>query len=89
MVALVAHLVPLDPKVDGIRIKAKGCLRLAGQYDALAGDHVDAMTSDYSPLRAHTAFQLLPVAFNDIPVHITPLDLPAMPDASSVAMKRA
>src|SRR5690242_17701326 len=49
---------------DAIRL-----LQLAGELVALAGDGVEAVVGETAPLLLDLALELLPVAFNSIPVH--------------------
>jgi hypothetical protein len=49
---------------------AVGLLDLARQLIALSGNHVEVIVGEIAPLCFHLALELLPVAFNDIPVHI-------------------
>jgi hypothetical protein len=49
---------------------AVGLLDLARQLIAVSGNHVEVIVGEFAPLCFHLALELLPVAFNDIPVHI-------------------
>src|SRR4029453_3190276 len=49
---------------------AVGFLNLAAQDFPLARDDVEVVVGEIAPLLAHVALELLPVAFDHIPVHI-------------------
>src|ERR1019366_3505698 len=44
-------------------------LKKAEQFDALAVDAFDIVISQLAPLRPNLALELIPVSFDDIPVH--------------------
>src|SRR5512141_1751368 len=68
-VVLVAEFKALDLLLGFIFRDAVGLLNLACQFDALAGNDIEMILGELAPLRFHFAPELLPVAFNDIPVH--------------------
>src|SRR6185436_20938770 len=53
---------------DAVRL-----LDLPGEHVALAGDDVEAAVGELAPLLLGRALELLPVAFDAIPVHMLPL----------------
>src|SRR5512141_2086810 len=68
-IVLVARFKVLDLFFGFLLRDAVGLLYLPRQLIALAGNHVEVIVGKLAPLRFHLALELLPVAFNDIPVH--------------------
>jgi hypothetical protein len=66
----VTLLELLDLLVGLVLRDAVALLQFAGQLDALAGNHVQFVVCEFAPLGFHLALELLPVTFNDIPVHL-------------------
>jgi len=70
---LVKLLKTFDLLFGFVLRDAVGLLDLARQLIAIAGNHVEVIVGECAPIRFHFALELLPVAFNDIPVHINVL----------------
>jgi len=68
-VILVELLETLDLLLGFPLRDAVGFLKLAYQLYAFAGNHLKVVVSEVPPPRSHLAFELLPVAFDDVPVH--------------------
>ena len=67
---LVVRFKVLDLLLGFVLRDAVGLLDLARELITLAGNHVEVIVGELAPLRFNLAFELLPVAFHDIPIHI-------------------
>lgn len=65
---LIAFLKALDLLFDFILGDAIGFLNLAGQYVAIAGNDIEVIICELAPARGNQAFELLPIAFYNIPI---------------------
>jgi hypothetical protein len=70
-VVLVTLREGVDLRVGRIFADAIEILNLVRQLIALAGDIVEVLVVERTPLLFYFAFEMLPIAFDDIPTHFS------------------
>jgi hypothetical protein len=78
LIVLVVFFERLDARTGFVLGHAIRFLNLAGQLIELAGNHVEVIVGQFSPLFFRLAFELLPVSLHDIPVHFNLLIVAAV-----------